>query len=46
VDVLDIKNICLLSKWLVKLLNEYGACRRCVSLLSKLYLENKDTTED
>jgi hypothetical protein len=38
IEVLDIKNICLLSKWLFKLLNEQGMWQE---LLHNKYLHNK-----
>jgi hypothetical protein len=39
---LDIKNICLLSKWIFKLLNEYGVWQR---LLRNKYLRDKSLTQ-
>jgi hypothetical protein len=42
VSNLDVKNICLLSKWLYKLLNENGMCQQ---LLKNKYLGDKSRTQ-
>ena len=39
---LDVQNICLLSKWLYKLINEDGAWQQ---LLKRKYLKNKTISQ-
>jgi hypothetical protein len=42
IEVLDIKNSCLLSKWLFKIINEEGMWQK---LICNKYLKNKNLAE-